>query len=151
MPPEPWFDRADRAFKEGTLAAHARALRGEGLPAARVAIALFVSLPRELRVRGRGDDVPRLLGVAPEVLEALGVPLARLEQALAERSLARLVMTLHEEDAWPKGRIVAALQTFSVVLEATGRDDEPVLAELDRLTGFAPRERQLWPEEPETD
>jgi hypothetical protein len=144
-----WFDRVDAAFHAGRLAEHALALRSEGAPAARVALSMFVFFPRELRVRGRGAEVAALLAAAPAVLDALGVPVLRLEQALRERALGALVLALHDEEGWSKGRIVAALMCFSTLLDATGRDDEAVLAELDRLTGFAPRERHLWPEEPE--
>lgn len=145
----PWFDRADAAFVAGNLAEHALSLRSEGAPAARVALSLFVFFPRELRVRGRAADVPRVLAAAPAVLEALGVPVPRLEQALASRALGKLVFELHDVDGWPKSRIISALMCFSTFLDATGRNDEPVLAQLDRLTGFGARERQLWPDEPE--
>jgi hypothetical protein len=144
-----WFDRLDAAFGAGRLEEHALALRAEGAPLQRVALSLLVFFPRELRVRGRGAEVPRLLEAAPRVLDALGVPVARLEESLRERALGRLVFALHDDEGWVKGRIIAALMCFSTLLDATGRDDEAVLAQLDRLTGFAPRERHLWPEEPE--
>ena len=142
-----WFDRMDREVAAGRLVEHARRLRDEGLPLARVALVLCVFFPRELRVRGRDGEIPALLDQAPAALEALGVPLARLEQALRDRSLMSLILQLHEEEAWSKARILAVLKSFSVLLTARGRDDEAVLAVLDRLTGFAAREHQLWPDE----
>lgn len=148
-PPE-WFTRVDAALRAGRLAEHAQALRDEGAPASRIALSLFVFTPRELRVRGRGGEIAGLLAAAPQVLEALGVPVARLERALRERSLGRLVFELHDAEGWPKARIVSTFMCFSTLLDATGRDDEAVLAELDRLTGFASRERHLWPDEPES-
>jgi hypothetical protein len=148
MPAHDWFTRVDQAFVSGTLEEHAVALAAGGLPAPRVALSLFVFFARELRLRGRGHEVARLLAAAPAVLVALGCPLHRLERSLAGGTLGRVVHELHDE-GWPKRRIVAALASFSVLLDASGRDDEAVLAWLDRLTGFAARDQQLWPDEPE--
>ena len=142
-----WFDRMDREVAAGRLVEHARRLRAEGLPLARVALVLCVFFPRELRVRGRDGEIPALLDQAPAALEALGTPIPRLEQALRDRALMPLILQLHEREAWAKARILAALKSFSVLLTARGRDDEAVLAVLDRLTGFASREHQLWPDE----
>ena len=147
MASDGWFERIDRAVAAGRIIEHALALRAENVPASRVVLSLFVVYPRELRLRGRAAEIDGLLARAPAVLDALGAPLALLERSLKERSLGRLILELHDQ-GWSKGRIVSALMCFSVLLEAHGRDDEAVLAELDRLTGFAPRERQLWPDEP---
>lgn len=147
MPSDAWFDRADQAFLAGRLEEHALALRAEGLPPARVALILFAFCERELRVRGRAAEIPRLLAAAPAVLETLGCPVARLERALAERRLLELIFELHDREGWPKHRILSALKSLSVLLVARHQDDEPVLVVLDRLTGFASRELQLWPDE----
>jgi hypothetical protein len=149
MGSDAWFERVNRAFLANRLDEHAMTMRGEGTPLSRVALSLLVFFPRELRLQGRGAEVARLFEMAPAVLEGLGVPVERFERSLRERSLERLVHELHDDEGWPKGRIVSALMGFSVLLDALGRDDEVVLAELDRLTGFAPRERHLWPDEPE--
>jgi hypothetical protein len=142
-----WFDRMDGEVGAGRLVEHARRLRAEGLPPARVALVICVFFPRELRVRGRAGEVAGVLEQAPAALEALGIPVPRLEQALRDRALTPLVLELHEREGWSKAHILAALKSFSVLLTARGRDDEAVLAVLDRLTGFAAREDQLWPDE----
>ena len=113
------FDPIDEAFQRGQLAERALAMQAEGIPVARVALSLYVFFVRELRVRGRAADVPRLIETAPAVLAALAVPVERLERALRERSLGRLIEELHDGDRWPKDRILAALKCFSVLLTAT--------------------------------
>jgi len=144
-----WFDRMDREVMAGRLIDHARALRAEGVPLARIALVVCVFFPRELRLRGRAGEIAELLQRAPAVLEALGCPVERLEQGLRDRALTPMVLDLHEREGWSKARILAALKSFSVLLTARGREreDEAVLAVLDRLTGFAAREQQLWPDE----
>jgi hypothetical protein len=142
-----WFERMNRAFVEDRLLEHARALRAEGLPVSRIALMICVFLERELRVRGRDAETARLVAAAPEVLEALGCGISRLEEALRERRLLETVVALHDREGWSKARIISALKSFSVLLGAQRRDDEAVLAVLDRLTGHGARELQLWPHE----
>ena len=141
-----WLDRLDRALAQDRLLEHARALRAEGVPLVRVALILCVFADRELRARGRAADAGRTLAAAPAILEELGCPVARFEAAVRERRLEPLVLAMHDQEGWSKARLLSALKSYSVLLTSQGRDDEAVLAVLDRLTGFA-RDRQLWADE----